>query len=533
MKPMTTACLFVSFCAMVIISNMVPAQAQQKPVLFPAEQFGRAYLVLPQNTMNLENVLGRNSNFERLINYNETDQLRILSNPVGRLDLLVENAGNIGVTTCTASIISERHILTNNHCAPGSRKGIKIKRAQLLMNFYGEDKEHLAKSYRVRLRTLEQDHALDYAIFEVEGNPAARFGKVKLAPRDPEPGESLLIIHHPAGLPKHATRGSCRASAPSAVRDNDILHRCDTLPGSSGSPILASNSGAVIGIHFAGSSFAGPGSYNFGKRLSRIAQKSTIIAALIQKDIAETTRQRREAAEKAARARVAREAALRERVERELRKKMDARLKNVRDAQDALLKSRLARELKQQEDKFKADLAKREAALRARLEEDLRSRLGKELRAKNSAEQARLHRDMENDMRRQFEARLKSANAANEAALRARLDRELRTRLEDRLRSQSAKLRSQSKDEQARLKAQLEQELTRQIEDRFKTENAAQQAAARARLARELKTEMDTKLRAENQARQAQLERDLKARLEEKLKKQMAVREAALRAQLE
>ncbi|NQU70789.1 MAG: trypsin-like peptidase domain-containing protein, partial [Rhodospirillales bacterium] len=276
--------------------------------MFPAEQFGRAYLVMPQSTMNLENVLGRNANFERLVNYNATDQLRILANPVGRLDLLMRSSNGMGVATCTASIISNRYILTNNHCTPGDHKSAKVEAAHLLMDFYDEGREEQVRKFDVVLPPVEHDRKLDYAIFEVKGDPSAVFGRVKLLPRDPEPGESLLIIHHPAGLPKHATRGGCRAAAPRAVRDTDILHRCDTLPGSSGSPILASNAGAVIGIHYAGSSFAGPGSYNFGKRLKAIAGHSPIITAILRDDAEIASRGSRERAAREARARAEREA---------------------------------------------------------------------------------------------------------------------------------------------------------------------------------------------------------------------------------
>ena len=66
----------------------VPAHAGQGVVMFPADQFGHAQLVLPQSTLHLENVLGRNPNFERLSSYNPKDPVRLMANPVGRLDLL-------------------------------------------------------------------------------------------------------------------------------------------------------------------------------------------------------------------------------------------------------------------------------------------------------------------------------------------------------------------------------------------------------------------------------------------------------------
>ena len=330
-----------------VVLGVMPVAAQDKLLMFPAEQFGRAYLVMPQSTVNLENVLGRNANFERLINYSKSDHLRKLGEPVGRLDLLIERSGQMGVTTCTASIISEKYILTNNHCAPRANSPHKFKKAALLMNFLGEDKEDQTKTFKVTLKPVEQDADLDYAIFQVDGNPSAEFGKITIKPRDPTPGESLLIIHHPAGLPKHATRGGCRASTPRSVRGSDILHRCDTLPGSSGSPIFASDSGEVIGIHYAGASFSAPGSYNYGKRLRRIAGKSRIIAAVLRADEKRAIQQAGRAEADRIRRRQEFERKLRAELEKKFGRQVSANEKETRARYEAELRAKLEKELRE------------------------------------------------------------------------------------------------------------------------------------------------------------------------------------------
>lgn len=312
---------------MAMLMQAPSAVADQAPVMFPAEQFGRASLNLPQSTIHLENVLGKNANFERLIDYSTTDRFRVLSNPVGRLDLLVQSNGRLGVITCTASIISHDHVLTNNHCAPGANDTDRIKKALLLMNFYGDDTEDAVDRYDLDLNPVEQDASLDYAIYKVIGDPSARYGSITLNPRDPEPGESLVIIHHPAGLAKHLTRGGCRAVSPRAIRDTDILHRCDTLPGSSGSPIFASRSGQVIGLHYAGASTPTLASYNYGKRLARIARKSAIIGTILREAEEAEKRQAALTKLKLERERRRREADLRARIEKELRDKMEGDLK--------------------------------------------------------------------------------------------------------------------------------------------------------------------------------------------------------------
>jgi hypothetical protein len=116
-----------------------------------------------------------------------------------------------GYSNCTASIISARHIITNAHCFPQEQGG--VRQAFLLMDYYSDDNEGAVRRFEVRATPVERNAELDFAIAEVSGNPSAQFGRIALEPRDPEPGESLLIVHHPMGKPKHMTRGGCRAHA--------------------------------------------------------------------------------------------------------------------------------------------------------------------------------------------------------------------------------------------------------------------------------------------------------------------------------
>ena len=75
---------------------------------------------------------------------------------------------------------------------------------------------------------------LDYAILQASGNPTQKFGSIAITLHDVEPGESLVIFHHPMGQPKRMTRFRCLALKEQAAGPT-LRHRCDTLPGSSGS----------------------------------------------------------------------------------------------------------------------------------------------------------------------------------------------------------------------------------------------------------------------------------------------------------
>lgn len=165
--------------------------------------------------------------------------------------------------------------------------------------------------------------------------------------------------------------------APRSVRGTDILHRCDTLPGSSGSPIFAFGSGAVIGVHYAGSASPTPGSYTFAKRLSAIAKDSRIIAALVRE--AEERKRRKDmmSAAERERERRAMEAKLRAELEDEMRKRLAMRQGAMRDELEAELRAKM-------EDELRRRNAASRGAMRDQIEAELRAKLEDELRRRNA-----------------------------------------------------------------------------------------------------------------------------------------------------
>ena len=79
-------------------------------------------------------------------------------------------------------------------------------------------------------------------------------GSLALSERQPRRNEESYIIHHPDARPKQITWDDCK------IRDifsisGTVMHNCDTLPGSSGSPIIGKKTGKVLAIHNVASRF--------------------------------------------------------------------------------------------------------------------------------------------------------------------------------------------------------------------------------------------------------------------------------------
>ncbi len=258
------------------VSLLAGAAAAQE-MRFPKEYFGRSDLPLPESKIHLEKLMDESDNFEDIARFSQGNRYRQIANPVGRLDLLIDLGGEQVTSTCTAWVIAPSLIMTNYHCVPGLEG--EIVAAQLVMNYLttGQPQAEI-DFYEVGIAPVEANQALDYAVVEVGGDPAARYGMVNLDARDPAKDEELFIIHHPMGKPKKITRRNCRNAR--IAEDGDFHHFCDTLGGSSGSPIFSDNDLSLVGLHYAGLERQ----YNMAKRLQQIVAQSELLQRIAALD---------------------------------------------------------------------------------------------------------------------------------------------------------------------------------------------------------------------------------------------------------
>lgn len=265
--------LLFALLSLYFLSNVAAAQ---DIVGFPRADFGKVVLSQKQFGGSLESSIG-NYNNEPIAKYGRRSLFARLGRPIGRLDILTD----AGVFPCTAFLISDKYLLTNHHCVPGiiddqRVKASRIEAVQLLLGYVRDGIQKGTKRFSVSPKPVETDRELDYSILEVFGNPSSRFGHLAVSSAEPEDNSPYWIIGHPMGEAQRISRENCQSDSP-AVAAGQLRHRCDTLPGNSGSPVIDPGQRAAVALHHAGSSRK---SINYAIPMAFIARHSKIVAKL-------------------------------------------------------------------------------------------------------------------------------------------------------------------------------------------------------------------------------------------------------------
>lgn len=281
--------LFFCLCALAQGALAQGALAQDV-VGFQRSDFGKVVLSQKQFGGSLESSIGSYNN-EPIAKYGRRSLFARLGRPVGRLDILTDD----GVFPCTAFLISKKYILTNHHCVPGiiddhRVAATRIEAVQLLLGYTRDGVEKGTQKFAVSPTPVEHDKSLDYAILEVFGDPAAQFGQLTLSSVTLEDSSPYWIIGHPMGEAQRISREDCQSDVP-AVAAGRLRHRCDTLPGNSGSPVIDPGVRAAVALHHAGSSRK---SINYAVPIASIAQHSKIISELANRAAGTQTVSRRQ-----------------------------------------------------------------------------------------------------------------------------------------------------------------------------------------------------------------------------------------------
>lgn len=187
-------------------------------------------------------------------------------NPVGRI------AAN---QLCSGTLIARDLFLTAGHCVDA----IRVGSSNVDFNYEklaGEDGTAPFTSSRI-VRVVEDGRpvsGLDYAIFELEGNPGDAFGVALIEEFTPAEGHLITIIQHPMARRKEIEVGRAKGFSHEAIFYDDL----DTEIGSSGAGIL-DDAGRLVGVHTGGK--CDLSSSNQGVRMDRIIEASATVRSLL------------------------------------------------------------------------------------------------------------------------------------------------------------------------------------------------------------------------------------------------------------
>lgn len=195
-----------------------------------------------------------------------TGTIRTRSRAVGYLSIPARGS------RCTAWLVSNDHIVTNNHCIGSAADA---SGAQVSFNY----EDGVASTSRVWyscstfVRTWTAE---DMTVLRCTGSPGLTYGRLTVSTTNAATGSSLYIIHQncdyvatPGCTPtKKYSPGTALNGSYNSL---ELSYNADTLGGSSGSPVISASSHTVVGLHHVGvGSNYSTSAFNLGVKASAI-----------------------------------------------------------------------------------------------------------------------------------------------------------------------------------------------------------------------------------------------------------------------
>jgi len=225
--------------------------------------------LIPENNPTPESSCGVNERSDAICWQTSHEVEYERTRPVARL--LMAGSG-----LCTGwRVGSDNHMFTNNHCLSTQSK---LTNTEIWFNYQRTTCGGSTNAGTIKVtgkELLKSNYDLDYSLFTVENfDSISSFGNFGLEDKAPTVGDLIYIAQHGAGNPKELAiksdknaNGLCQidiASATGRAANSDTGYFCDTTGGSSGSPVIDSNSNKVIALHHFG------GCENQGVRIDKI-----------------------------------------------------------------------------------------------------------------------------------------------------------------------------------------------------------------------------------------------------------------------
>lgn len=222
----------------------------------------------PGFTEPFEEAIYLTNDLDDMLNYVSGNPIYNRGQAVARLRIVANGVGWL----CTGFLFDAALMMTNNHCV-ATQAECNGTIAQFNFENYANGTFGPVTSVNCN-NLLETNTALDYSVLRLQGTPGNQFGALNLANFDAPLNNGLVVIQHPAGQHKQVSLNDCYVSSVIANGygiATDMGHRCDTLGGSSGSPVMDDHSYDVVALHhWGGASQSNLNSQNQAVRMSRI-----------------------------------------------------------------------------------------------------------------------------------------------------------------------------------------------------------------------------------------------------------------------
>lgn len=262
--------LLIALAAALVLPDVVAGQV----ATFDAADYGKIDLPIHESTGDAAAYIAAHDGaFEPIRELPADDPIRRLAAAIGRVDLLEQAAnGKRGLVTCTGAILPGGWVLTNHHCIPEDATG-KLLAASIVTGYLVQGAE--AKRYTLSTEPQDWHAILDFSLVRMKDVPADIL-PLMISDVPVDPGDPLMVIHHPLGRPQVMTRFRCFASREQP--EAEILrHRCDTQPGSSGSILFDRDLHPVALHHTGGMTPNDDKSFNKSTRITAILHQSELL----------------------------------------------------------------------------------------------------------------------------------------------------------------------------------------------------------------------------------------------------------------
>ncbi len=181
-----------------------------------------------------------------------------LYSPVGQL-VEVGQVGEVVQRVCTGANVTFTYgeellancFLTAGHCLSDTcylYAGTDLRKWRISYNYVLGCREELVPINKV-LEHGTCTGGTDFALLDISSSAYQTYGTLPIQPITTTYHQRVTVVQHPSGMTKYFSEGTVKGVD---TEQGEIDHTANTYPGSSGSPVIAQDTGRVFAVHVRG-----------------------------------------------------------------------------------------------------------------------------------------------------------------------------------------------------------------------------------------------------------------------------------------